>query len=165
MRATLQNIAIAFAAALLLGTSAMAAKPVNPGNSGQKHAPPFSEGSHPSANAKQAGPSSTARGYFDATRRSLIADYYQERGRNSFCPPGLAKKQNGCLPPGQARKWQRSQRLPDDVRPYPISEDLRHILGTIPADHRIVRVGNDLLLIQAGSRIVIDALENLSELF
>lgn len=26
------------------------------------------------------------------------------------CPPGLAKKHNGCLPPGQARKLYRGQR-------------------------------------------------------
>jgi hypothetical protein len=25
-------------------------------------------------------------------------------GANKGCPPGLAKKQNGCLPPGQAKK-------------------------------------------------------------
>ena len=31
-------------------------------------------------------------------------DYYvDERGRRG-CPPGLAKKHNGCLPPGQARR-------------------------------------------------------------
>jgi hypothetical protein len=26
---------------------------------------------------------------------------------NRDCPPGLAKKDNGCLPPGQARKLNR----------------------------------------------------------
>lgn len=29
---------------------------------------------------------------------------------NANCPPGLAKKHNGCLPPGQARKLGRGQR-------------------------------------------------------
>lgn len=27
------------------------------------------------------------------------------------CPPGLAKKHNGCMPPGQARKLARGQRF------------------------------------------------------
>ena len=27
------------------------------------------------------------------------------------CPPGLAKKHNGCMPPGQARKLNRGQRF------------------------------------------------------
>jgi hypothetical protein len=29
------------------------------------------------------------------------------------CPPGLAKKQNGCMPPGQAKKLLRGQRFPE----------------------------------------------------
>jgi hypothetical protein len=36
-------------------------------------------------------------------------------GRDSACPPGLAKKGNGCLPPGQAKKlFARGQRLERD---------------------------------------------------
>ena len=30
------------------------------------------------------------------------------------CPRGLAKKNNGCMPPGQARKLLRGQRFPSD---------------------------------------------------
>ena len=30
-------------------------------------------------------------------------------GRDGGCPPGLAKKENGCLPPGQARKLASGQ--------------------------------------------------------
>jgi len=30
------------------------------------------------------------------------------------CPPGLAKKNNGCMPPGQAKKWQRGDRISGD---------------------------------------------------
>ena len=40
-----------------------------------------------------------------------IADF-RERSANA-CPPGLAKKNNGCLPPGQARKmFALGQRIP-----------------------------------------------------
>ncbi len=39
---------------------------------------------------------------------------YGERGSVGYgvggCPPGLAKKHNGCMPPGQARKLARGQR-------------------------------------------------------
>jgi hypothetical protein len=39
---------------------------------------------------------------------------YGERGPVGYgvggCPPGLAKKHNGCLPPGQARKLYRGER-------------------------------------------------------
>jgi hypothetical protein len=32
--------------------------------------------------------------------------------RRGHCPPGLAKKHNGCMPPGQAKKWQIGHQLP-----------------------------------------------------
>lgn len=35
---------------------------------------------------------------------------YRREGYRHTCPPGLAKKQNGCLPPGQA--WRIGQRSP-----------------------------------------------------
>ncbi len=41
--------------------------------------------------------------------------YYRDgRYYGVNCPPGLAKKNNGCLPPGQAKKaaWNVGQRLP-----------------------------------------------------
>jgi hypothetical protein len=31
-------------------------------------------------------------------------------GYGGGCPPGLAKKNNGCMPPGQARKLDRGER-------------------------------------------------------
>jgi hypothetical protein len=36
------------------------------------------------------------------------ADY--NHAYRADCPPGLAKKHNGCMPPGQARKLARGQR-------------------------------------------------------
>lgn len=44
-----------------------------------------------------------------------VHDYYAESGRGGHCPPGLAKKNNGCMPPGQARKWAVGRPLPRDV--------------------------------------------------
>jgi hypothetical protein len=41
---------------------------------------------------------------------------YGVRGPVGFgeggCPPGLARKHNGCMPPGQVRKLLRGERLP-----------------------------------------------------
>ncbi len=39
----------------------------------------------------------------------------RDRGLLTGCPPGLAKKDNGCLPPGQARKIERAR---DDYGRY-----------------------------------------------
>ena len=39
---------------------------------------------------------------FGSDDRRVVRDYYGTQARAGHCPPGLAKKQNGCLPPGQA---------------------------------------------------------------
>ena len=36
--------------------------------------------------------------------RSAVACHYREEFARGNCPPGLTKKDNGCLPPGQAKK-------------------------------------------------------------
>src|SRR6476620_3679120 len=36
--------------------------------------------------------------------RSMVSSYYRDEFSRGNCPPGLAKKDNGCLPPGQAKK-------------------------------------------------------------
>jgi Ni/Co efflux regulator RcnB len=41
------------------------------------------------------------------------------------CPPGLAKKNNGCLPPGQARKLGIGDRLPSYLSGYNIPDRYR----------------------------------------
>ena len=45
------------------------------------------------------------------------AGYDQQRFSGS-CPPGLAKKNNGCLPPGQAKKLAVGSRLPNYLSRY-----------------------------------------------
>ena len=54
-------------------------------------------------------------GYFSDDQRTVVRNYYSEQFRVGRCPPGLAKKNNGCMPPGQARKWTIGQPLPRDV--------------------------------------------------
>lgn len=48
---------------------------------------------------------------------------FAERGRG--CPPGLAKKNNGCLPPGQARKLGVGDRIPDRLDDYNLPQRYR----------------------------------------
>ena len=48
-------------------------------------------------------------GYFSDDHRTVVRNYYSEQFRVGRCPPGLAKKNNGCMPPGQARKWNIGQ--------------------------------------------------------
>ena len=39
------------------------------------------------------------------------AKKHYKKHYKSHCPPGLAKKHNGCMPPGQAKKWRRGYPL------------------------------------------------------
>ena len=100
--------------------------------------------------------------YFRDDHRVVIRDYYgREYGGGKRCPPGLAKKNNGCQPPGQARKWAVGQVLPRDVIYYPVAPAVLVQLGTPPAGHQFVRVASDILLIAIGTGLVIDAIEDL----
>lgn len=45
---------------------------------------------------------------------------------NGNCPPGLAKKRNGCLPPGQARQIAAERRWYDDWWRYRDNDDWRY---------------------------------------
>ncbi len=101
-------------------------------------------------------------GYFKQQHRVVIREYYDTQYRSGRCPPGLAKKHNGCMPPGQARKWHVGQRLPRDVVYYEVPHEVVVHLGPPPSGHRYVRVASDILLLAIGTGMVVDALEDLS---
>ena len=94
----------------------------------------------------------------------MIREYYGEQFRTGRCPPGLAKKNNGCMPPGQAKKWQIGRPLPGDVIFYDLPPAIVIKLGPPPAGHRYVRVAADILLIAVGTAMVVDAIQDLSRL-
>lgn len=98
--------------------------------------------------------------FSDGDRR-FIHDYYGAQVRGGHCPPGLAKKHNGCMPPGQARNWAVGRPLPADLRRYPLPPEVLIRLPMPPAGHEFVRVASDILLIAVGTGMVIDAVEDL----
>ena len=102
-----------------------------------------------------------AERYFSDQHRVVVHEYYGEAFRSGRCPPGLAKKNNGCMPPGQAKKWRIGRPLPREVVYYPVPQDLIVRLGPPPSGHRYVRVAGDILLITTGTAIVVDALRDL----
>ncbi|MBT9463414.1 hypothetical protein [Hydrogenophaga sp.] len=102
--------------------------------------------------------------YFQDSQRVAVREYYEPRFRAGNCPPGLAKKNNGCMPPGQAKKWRKGYRLPSDVVYYAVPNDISIRLGAPPAGHKYVRVAADILLIAVGTSMVVDAIEDLSRL-
>ena len=79
-------------------------------------------------------------------------------------PPGLAKKHNGCMPPGQAKKWKKGRPLPREVIYYDVPPALVVQIGTPPPGYRYVRVASDILMIAIGTGIVIDAIQDLGRM-
>ncbi|HWU33668.1 MAG TPA: RcnB family protein [Methylovorus sp.] len=102
--------------------------------------------------------------YFGDQQRTVVHDYYGEQFRRGNCPPGLAKKHNGCMPPGQARKWRKGYPLPRDVVYYDLPPRIIIDLGAPPAGYKYVRVAADILLIAVGTGMVVDAIDDLSRM-
>jgi len=99
--------------------------------------------------------------HFDAHDRVVVRGYYVEAERGGHCPPGLAKKHNGCLPPGQAKKWVIGQPLPPTVVYAPLPPALVVQLTPPPSGYRYVQVAGDILMIAGGTRLVVDAIQDL----
>ncbi|WP_368744839.1 RcnB family protein [Desertibaculum subflavum] len=98
---------------------------------------------------------------FGGDDRVVVRDFY---GSMRGCPPGLAKKNNGCMPPGQAKKWAVGHPLPRDVVFYDLPHELVIKLRPPPSGYRYVRVAADILMIAVGTGMVIDAIEDLGRL-
>ena len=155
---------------MLLGSfPAVAEKPDWAGKQGGKHEKyekNHRDDTRPAARAPSSNVSVNIQigGYFGETQRVAVREYYEPQFRAGNCPPGLAKKNNGCMPPGQAKKWQVGRPLPRDVVYYPVPSGVSVQIGLPPAGHKYVRVAADILLIAVGTGMVVDAIEDLGRL-
>lgn len=99
-------------------------------------------------------------GHFNDDHRDRARSYYTQQYR-AHCPPGLAKKNNGCLPPGQAKKYAVGQPLPAGIVYYPVPQPVIVHLPPVRSGYRYVRVGNDILLLSPQSALVVDVIVNI----
>lgn len=98
---------------------------------------------------------------FSRQQREEVQSWYAETYHKS-CPPGLAKKGNGCLPPGQAKKrYIVGQPLPTGIVIQPLPGDLLRRIGSPPSGYVYAAVDGDLLKLAAGTLLVVDAIEGL----
>ncbi|MDD2926546.1 DUF1236 domain-containing protein [Rhodoferax sp.] len=142
---------IAVAATLLVNTSGWAAKPEW-----------VEHGKNKKTAAQQEATVQVQIGaYFGDDQRQAVRLYYGTQASKGRCPPGLAKKKNGCLPPGQAKKWVVGKPLPSTVVWYPVPNEVVVQIGLPPKGYKYVRVANDILLIAVGTSLVVDAIEDL----
>jgi len=99
--------------------------------------------------------------FFGDRHRAITYEYYGAQFRRGHCPPGLAKKHNGCAPPGHTGKWAVGRSLPREVIFYDLPQTLVIQLGQPSAGYRYVRVAADILLIAIGTGMVVDAIQDI----
>ncbi len=107
------------------------------------------------------GDQGAKRDHFESRHRVVVREYYETQYQGRRCPPGLAKKHNGCMPPGQARKWEMGRPLPREVIYYEVPRPLVVQIGVPPSGYRYVRVASDILMIAIGTGMVVDAIQDL----
>lgn len=160
---TIHTLIFAFAA-MLSGGTALADKPSWAG--GDKAGKPEQK----QENRQEHGDAPRDKGgisvnlHFGEQQRTIVQDYFAGQFRAGRCPPGLAKKRNGCMPPGQAKKWAMGKPLPRDVIFHDLPPRLVVQLGAPPSGHRYVRVAADILLIAVGTAMVVDAIEDIGKM-
>jgi Ni/Co efflux regulator RcnB len=100
--------------------------------------------------------------YFNDQHRAYVQQYYaQHYGGHRKCPPGLAKKNNGCMPPGQVRNWAVGQPLPAGVPIYTVPQPVLVQLPPVPYGYRYGRVGGDVVLVHQKNNLVVDIIVGL----
>jgi hypothetical protein len=153
------SIALLTVASLALAGSAFAQKD-------KDDKPGHGRGGPPSAQQPSSSHSSSGgqQGYVVADRdRNATYSYYRTEYNAGRCPPGLAKKDNGCMPPGQAKKqWELGRPLPTGVYYEPLPPMLMRQLSPAPAGYQYVRVANDILMMAVGTRLIAGAVADLS---
>ena len=140
--------------ALILGLAApaWADKDKDKGGKGNKHG----QGGGPAVVVQP------VRVIVPAQDRAVVYQYYRTEYSAGRCPPGLAKKGNGCLPPGQAKKlWVIGQPLPPAVIYEPVPRAVVQQLAPVPPGYDYVRVDNDVLLMDMTNRMVADVVNDI----
>ncbi len=148
---------LGFAAICLANAPAFAKKPdfAEGGRGGQHNERPAQSGGHSS----EGGHEERVAKFFSDDKAKSVRLFMEEEHRRD-CPPGLAKKKNGCLPPGQAKKYAIGGMLPSGyTRP---SRGLLDVLGVPPAGTFYAMVDKDVLLVSEASKKIIDAVTMLS---
>ena len=156
-------IAAVFLVAGLMSAGSVSADPPSwaNGGKGKQHKP---KEHHAANDDRQDERSRDHGGHFSEREHVIVREYYHEEFQRGKCPPGLAKKNNGCMPPGQAKKWNVGQRLPKSVVYYEVPSAIIIQLPSPSPGYRYVRVASDILLIAVGTGLIVDAIHDLGHM-
>lgn len=100
--------------------------------------------------------------HFNDQNRTYVRQYYTDNyGNGKRCPPGLAKKHNGCMPPGQVRNLAVGQPLPSGVTVYSVPQPVIRQLPAAPVGYRYVLIGGDVVLVQQQNNLIVDIIQGM----
>ena len=100
---------------------------------------------------------------FSDNDRNYWSDYWHDEYERGNCPPGLAKKHNGCMPPGQAKKrYQVGYPVPAGIVVLPVPVVLLPRLSPCPPGYYYGMVDGDLVKLAVGTMLVVDAIDGLT---
>ena len=152
----LRTLAIPAAVAILIAGPALAAPPGNQGNQGN-HASHADHSGHGQASQTPGNKPATGKAKPGKTKADGANGGNQYNGM--ACPPGLAKKSPGCVPPGQ---WKKGDLLPESwaghYSAYNTLPQLFRDRYANRADRRYVYQNDKVFVIDAASRAVVDIL-------
>ena len=100
---------------------------------------------------------------FTSTDRQYIRDYYTghaEKGGKGL-PPGLAKKER--MPPGHEKQLVRNGTLPPGLQRQALPNALEARLSPLSGNYVRVRVGQDIVLMDARTNVMLDIIYNLGQ--
>ena len=104
---------VAVLAAVVAAGPALADKDDAPGQQRKREAAPSTQATAAPSGSTRSQVSISIGAVFGDRDRATVQAYYGDRyAQAQRCPPGLAKKNNGCQPPGQAKKYTVGQPLP-----------------------------------------------------
>lgn len=160
---SLRIVSLAIASLLFAGTAFAKDKGDDHDNGGGKHGNKHSQKEDKKAEkkAEKREREEIKQGaYFNDQQRTFAREYYTTTYKDGKrCPPGLAKKNNGCLPPGQVRNWAVGQPVPRNVIVYPVAQPVIRMLPPAPVGYRYERIGGDIVLVQQQSNIIVDIIQ------
>lgn len=109
---------------------------------------------------------------FSEVEKNVIKEFFAEsseskpkkskqkytKGKSKKFPPGLAKKES--LPPGLARQLERNGALPPGLQKRSLPSDLNAKLSKLPKGIARLLVGNDVILTEEDTGLILDILRN-----
>lgn len=97
--------------------------------------------------------------------RDAAYAYYRGEVAAGRCPAPLVRKDKACVAPAPAKGvWKLDQPLPDGIKAEAPPAALIGKLSASHAGYQYMRIGNDILIVGIGTRVVVALVVDLSSL-